>query len=281
MKLRNILFALTVPALALLAACGGDGTDVKPKPTVTFQTGSGFTFSNASVKFDSILKIGIRATTADKKLAKVKVTLATNGGTAGTIWDTTISSANFNFDYKYQVKGGVGDVQKFEVTATDDNGESASVSLNITINPPIFSVNQTGNQKCWNIIGINKGAYDLNEQMERGSAEDEKFKDLKDMTTISNPDFSKAWTSGNGSKFVRVAKADWDNISSSQDLLDLWNQKATSSSTSITNLAVNDYILIKSGQATKFNIYVIRVDEVSDVAGNNDFVKFTFIYADI
>jgi hypothetical protein len=39
--------------------------------------------------------------------------------------------------------------------------------------------------------------------------------------------------------------------------------------------------LVKTGQAVAFNIYLIRVDDVQDVSGNNDFVKFTFIYADI
>lgn len=278
MKLKSILIALSIPALAFLASCGG--TDAaKPKPTITFQTGSGFTFSDAKAKFDSVLRIGIRATSNDKKLSKVKVTLSTNGGTAGTIWDTTISTASFNFDYNYTVKGGTGDVQTLEVTATDDNATTASVSLKVTITPPIYTVAQEGNQRCWNIIGLNKGAYDLNEKSERGSAEDEKLKDLKDMTTISNPDFSKAWTSGNGTKFVRVTKNDWDNTSSSGDMFDLWGTKGASATTTITNLAVGDYILVKTGQAVDFNIYLIRVDEVADVAGNNDYVKFTFIYA--
>lgn len=281
MKLKSILIALSIPALAFLAACGGGTDAAKPKPTITFQTGSGFTFSDANAKFDSVLNIGIRAASTDKKLAKVKVTVSANGAAAGTVWDTTISVATFNYDYKYTVKGGTGDIQTLEVTAIDDNGTSAAVSLKVTITPPTYTVNQTGNQRVWNIIGLNKGAYDLNLQMERGSAEDEKLKDLKDMTTVSNPDFSKAWTSGNGSKFVRVTLNDWNNVSSSADLLDLWQSKGASATATITNLAVNDYILVKSGQAVGFNIYVIRVDEVSDVAGNNDYVKFTFIYADI
>ncbi len=281
MKFRNILLALTVPALAFLAACGGDSTTVKPKPTITFQTGAGFTSGAAKAQYDSVLNIGIRAITADKKLAKIQVKIGTNGGDDLVKWDTMISSSNFNYDYKYTVKGSVGDVLKLTIVAIDDNGESASQSLNITIQTPSYTVSQEGAQYCWNIIGANKGAYDLNAKSERGAGEDEALKDLKDMTTVGNPVFSKSWTSGNGTKFVRVALNDWNNISSSNDLADLWDAKKATATSTITNLAKDDYILVKTGQAVAFNIYLIRVDDVQDVTGNNDFVKFTFIYADI
>ena len=124
MNFKNILLAVSIPALAFLVACGGETT--APKPNVTFQTGAGFTFQNINVRFDSILKIGIRATTKDKKLAGVKITISTNGASAGTIWDTAISSASLDYDYKYQVKGGAGDVQTLTVVVTDDNKETAS-----------------------------------------------------------------------------------------------------------------------------------------------------------
>lgn len=281
MKFRNILLALTVPALAFLAACGGDSTSVKPKPTLSFQTGAGYTFSAAKAVFDSSLKIGIRATTADKKLAKIQVKIGTNGGDDLVKWDTMISSASFNYDYNYTVKGSVGDVLKLSIVATDDNGETATQSLNITIQTPSYTVSQEGSQYCWNFIGANKGAYDLNAKSERGTGEDEALKDIKDMTTLSNPVFSKAWSSGNGAKFARVTMNDWNNISSSTDLADLWDTKKATATATITNLAKNDYIIVKTGQSIAFNVYLIRVDDVQDVTGNNDFVKFTFIHADI
>lgn len=280
MKLKNILVAIAIPGLVFLAACGG-GEDAKPKPNITFQTGAGFTFQDINVRFDSVLKIGIRATSKDKKLSGIKVTLSTNGGIAGTIWDTAISEASFDYDYMYTVKGGAGDVQTLAVTALDDNGESASQSLKITIKPALNPVKQTGGQKVYNIIGPSKGAYDLNAGLQRASAESESLKDLKDMTTISNPDFSQKWTSGNGSKFAKVTMNDWNNATTTEALFDLWNTKA-SVATSTIDLKQGDYIVVKTGQAVSFNIYLIRIDKVNNTpSDNNDFVEFTYYQEDI
>lgn len=276
------MIAALFPALAFLAACGGDGTSA-PKPNVTFQTGSGFTFQDISVKFDSVLKIGIRATTKDKKLAGVKVTLSTNGGIAGTIWDTAISTASFDFDYIYQVKGGAGDVQTFTVIVTDDNKETASTSLKITIKAPLRPLKQTGGQRVNNIIGAQKGAYDLNKEMQRASAEPESLKDLKDLTTVSGGGaFSKAWGSGNGTKFARVTAADWNIATTTEALFDLWETKKDIATSTITSIAVGDYIVCKTGQAVSFNIYLIRIDKVVDTpSDNNDFIEFTYYKEDI
>lgn len=281
MKLKNILIALAIPGLAFLASCGGE--EAAPKPNVTFQTGAGYTFQNINVQFDSVLKIGIRAKSNDKKLSGVKVTLSTNGATAGTIWDTAISSLTFDYDYIYQVKGGAGDVQTFTVIATDDNGESASQSFNITIKPALNPLKQTGGQRVWNIIGSNKGAYDLNMITQRASNESESLKDLKDLTVVAGGGvFSKSWGSGNGTKFAKVSAADWNTATTTEALFDLWEANASASTSTITNIAAGDYIVCKTGQAVSFNIYLIRVDAVVATPGdNNDYIEFTYYKEDI
>jgi hypothetical protein len=282
MKFKNILLALAIPALAFLAACGG-GDSVPPKPNVTFQTGTGFTFQDVTVRFDSVLKVGIRATTKDKKLAGVKVTLSTNGAAAGTLWDTMISSASFDYNYIYKVKGGAGDVQTFTVVVTDDNKETASQSFSITLKPALMPLKQTGGQRVNNIIGANKGAYDLNAIIQRASGESESLKDLKDLTVVAGGGvFSKSWGSGNNTKFARVTLSDWNTATNTEALFDLWNTKSSSATSTITNIAVGDYIVCKTGQAVSFNIYLIRVDKVTETAGdNNDFIEFTYYKEDI
>lgn len=281
MKFKNILLALAIPALAFLAACGDE--TAAPKPNVTLQTGAGFTFQNVTVRFDSVLKIGVRATSKDKKLASVKITLSTNGAAAGTLLDTLAGSASFDFDYFYQVKGGAGDVQTLTVIAIDDNKETASQSFTITIKPALQALKQTGGQRVNNIIGANKGAYDLNAILQRASGESESLKDLKDLTVVAGGGvFSKSWGSGNGTKFARVTLSDWNTATNTEALFDLWNTKSASATSTITNIAKDDYIICKTGQAVSFNIYLIRIDKVNETASdNNDFIEFTYYKEDI
>lgn len=286
MKLKNILFAMAIPGLAFLAACGDDETKA-PAPNITFQTGAGYTFQNINVQFDSVLKIGIRAKSNDKKLASVKVTLSTNGAAAGTIWDTAISTATFDYDYIYQVKGGTGDVQTLSIVAVDDNGESASQSINITIKPALNPLKQTGGQRVWNILGPvgQKGAYDLNAITGRASNESESLKDLKDLTVVAGGGiFSESWGSGNGTKFARVTANDWNTATNTEALFDLWETKAATATSTITDINVGDYIVCKTGQNVSFNIYLIRIDAVvnTPAAGdNNDYIEFTYYKEDI
>jgi hypothetical protein len=282
MKFKHILLAVAVPALAFLSSCdegnGGGGDVKKPAPTITFQTGTGFTSSDVSCRYDSLLKIGIRSTATEKNLTGVKVYISANGGPKGVILDTIIVNKNiFNMDYFYRVKGGAGDVQTVEVEATQENGESSRVSFKITIKLEARPLDQVGTQRVNNIIGAYEGAYDLNMGELRKSSDDEATKDLKDMTSISNPTFSKSWTSGNGSKFIRVTKGDWDNATSTESLYDLWVAKGAGATSTITNLAKDDYILVKTTQFVSFNVYLIRVDVVFETASNNnDYIEFTY-----
>ncbi|MBL7812172.1 MAG: hypothetical protein JNL57_08110 [Bacteroidetes bacterium] len=283
-KFQHILMALAVPAIALLAACGDDGTTSAPKPTLTFQTGAGFTFSAAQAQVDSVMTIGMIATSNDKKLKMIQVKLSTNGGTAGVVKDTITSAKTITWVYKYKVQGTVGDVLTLTALVTDDNGETASQSFNIEIVPPQAPVKLVQNQQVWNLQGPNKGAYDLNLEAEVGAGQPPLTKDLLDKTTSTAPiTFSKAWTSGNGTtKFVRVTKNDWDNTTNSNYLWNLYKTNAANTTTSISNLALGDYILVKTGQSVPFSIYIIRVDEVKDTpSDNNDYVKFSFYKADI
>jgi len=277
MKLKHILFATAVPAIAFLASCGGEDDTALPKPTITFKTGAGFTSGNALASADSNLKIGIIGVTADKKLKSAKVELSTNGGANAKLWDTVISVGTFNYDYKFKVAGSVADNLKLTFTVTDDNGESASTSLNIEVMPPTVAIGLQQNQYVYNIIGVEKGAYDLATSAPKGSADPETVKDLKDMTTVSSGIFSKSWTSGNGTKFVRVDASDWDNATSSNYLYNLWKTNSSSATTSITNLALNNVILVKTGQSVDFNIYIIKVTEVKETTSDNlDFIKFSY-----
>ncbi len=280
MKLRNILFAAILPVGAFLASCGGGTEDPKPKPTITLQSGAGFTAASQDSYFDSTLKFGIRSFSNDEKLASVSVTISTNGSTPATLWDTTFSSKTLNYDYKYQVKGGVGDAQVITFTAVDKNGEKATTSVTISLIPGTVSLATVSGQQVNNIIGMGLGAYDLYSSVNVAAASAETTKDLKDMTVSTGPNagvFPKTWTSGNGSKFVKVTANDWNNATSSDYLWNLWKTNASSATTTSPVLAKDDILLVKTGQSLAFNIYILKITQVNvTAADNNDFIMFDY-----
>lgn len=280
MKIKNILLALALPAAAFLASCG-DETASKPKPTLTFQTGAGFTFSNLSAAKDSNLVFGIRATSTDKKLASAKVTQSTNGGAAGTIWDTVLNAATFNYDLNYKVLGGVDDKIVLTFTVVDDNGETATQTIQITVNPKNFGLGLEGNQYVYNILGPEKGSYDLNNSIPvESTPANDAVRDIVDQTTTAT--FAKAWGTKNGTKFVKVTTENWNNASFSDYLYNLWKSEGSKATTTVTNLALNDIILCKTGQAVDFNIYLIKILEVKETTiDNKDYVKFEYKKADV
>lgn len=281
MKFKHILFALAIPSLAILASCGDDTGTEKPKPTLNFETGATYTSSAALASVDSVLKYGIRATSTDQKLKSVKVTISTNGGTALTYWDTAINTKIFNFDLNYKVAGSVADVLTLNFTATDDNGESVSKSLTIEIAPANVAIGRQQGFRVYNIIGASPGAFDLNTSSTKSAGDPATVKDLIDMTVSTGANagvFSKSWTSGNGTKYVKLTTNDYNNATSSNFIYNLWKNNSPSATTTVSNLTTGDVILIKTGQAIRFNLYILKVTNVNatPVGDNSDYVEFEY-----
>jgi len=279
MKMKHVLFALAIPALAFLSSCGGGSDpDAAPKPTLSFQTGAGFTFADAQAGVDDILKIGIIAKSNDSKLSKVTINLSTNGGTPGVIFDTTVNANGATFTYNYKVQGSVADVLKLTVTANDANGTSAEQSLSIEITPATVAIGLQQNQQVYNLqspAGYN-GAYDLTKSAGKFSADKPSEKDIIDGTP-SSAVFSKSWTTGNGSKFVKVSANDYNLATSSSFIYNLWKTNAANASATVTDIKLGDVILVKSGQSVPFGLYIIKVTEVKETTTDNlDYIKFEY-----
>jgi len=261
MKMKHVLFALAIPALAFLSSCGGGSDpDAAPKPTLSFQTGSGFTFDDAQAGVDDILKIGVIAKSNDSKLNKVTINLSTNGGTPGVIFDTTVNANGATFTYNFKVQGSVTDVLKLTVTASDANGTTAEQSLSIEITPATVAIGLQQNQYIYNLqspAGYN-GAYDLTKSSAKYSNDNRTEKDIIDGTP-SSAVFSKSWTTGNGSKY------------------NLWKTNAANATATATDLKLGDVILVKSGQSVPFGLYIIKITEVKETTTDNlDYIRFEY-----
>jgi hypothetical protein len=279
MKLKHVLFAMALPVLAFLTSCGSDGSeDAKPKPTLSFQTGAGFTFADGQAGVDDVLKIGVIAKSNDSKLSKVTISLSTNGGTSGVIFDTTINANSTAFNYNYTVQGGVADVLKLTVSAKDNNGTSTEQVLSIEITPPTVAIGLQQNQFVYNLqspAGYN-GAYDLTTSSPKFTADKPAEKDIVDQTPTSAL-FNKTWGTANGSKFVKVTANDYNLSTSSTYIYNLWKNNSATATSTLANIALGDVILVKSGQSVPFGLYIIKVTEVKETAGDNlDYIKFEY-----
>jgi len=279
MKMKHVLFALAIPALAFLSSCGGGSDpDAAPKPTLSFQTGSGFTFDDAQAGVDDILKIGVIAKSNDSKLNKVTINLSTNGGTPGVIFDTTVNANGATFTYNFKVQGSVTDVLKLTVTASDANGTTAEQSLSIEITPATVAIGLQQNQYIYNLqspAGYN-GAYDLTKSSAKYSNDNRTEKDIIDGTP-SSAVFSKSWTTGNGSKFVKVSANDYNLSTSSTFIYNLWKTNAANATATATDLKLGDVILVKSGQSVPFGLYIIKITEVKETTTDNlDYIRFEY-----
>lgn len=264
-----------MPALVFLAACGDEKE--KPAPTVTFDTSPVYVYQDAILSKDSNIIIRVVGNSNDQKLKNLNVTLSTNGGAAGTIKDTMVSGKTLNYSFKYKVTGTVGDKQTLTFKLTDDNGESATKAITIDVAPVLKSLGMSTNQMVFNVQGTNKGAYDLLTLNQVSKIEPEAIKDIKDLTP-SSAVFNSTWGSGNGSLYGKVTSNDWINTTTSTHIYNLWSQKASTSTATISGILQGDVYVIKAGQVgVPFPYYLIKIDKVTITGGadNNDVIEFS------
>ncbi len=279
-KFFNYTLICAAAGLAFLSACGEDDP-IKPKPTLTLNSAAGYTAVDVKSENGTKLKFGIVATAPSLlKLKQFTVKIATNGGVAAGLKDTVLNASSLNYEWNFTVNGAVNDKITLSFTVALENGETDSKSVTITVIAPVENLSESAGQEVNNMIGPNLGAYNLVSGIQMRADSSEARKDIKDMTTTSTANtytFAQSWTSGNGSKFIKVSAADYTNTSTNQQLIDLWNAKASSAANTVTNIAKGDVILVKSGQNVTFPYFLVNVTDVVLTTGNNN-DKYVFSY---
>ena len=150
----------------------------------------------------------------------------------------------------------------------------------VTVIPPTAPLQGFQTQLVYN--SNNTGfeiAYDLNKGVGLLKNAAATQKDLMDMSTSAMAQFSKIWGSDNQSKFVKVTSNDFTNASTTTFLYTLWKANSATATAQTSVLAVGDVYLVKSGQDLPFNLYIIKVTKIQDIAkiGNhNDYVEFSY-----
>ncbi len=277
--MKKFVLALSLPVLAFLGSCGGDGAN--PEPSISLNAGAGLVNADMQIMSDSMLKFSITATAGSESLSKITVTSSTNGASATTLQDTSVSGKTVSYVLSKRIAGSVDDKIVVTFTATDANGKTKATSLTISVIPATVPLIGTQLQKVWNTLnGAYGNAYDLETSTEIMPTNiDPKKKDLLDMTVTGDAQFSKSWGSGNGTKFVKLTSNDFTIATTTTSLYNLWKNNSASAVTKVTNLAINDVYLVKTGQDLPFNLYIIKITDLVDnpAAGNhNDYIEFSY-----
>lgn len=277
MKFNAWMLILPVAAVAFLSSCGGDEEDA-PKPTVTLSiTGEKITGSEAEVSSD--ISISANATAGSENLKSVLFTVKINNGAAITVFDSAVTGKTFTATVPTKTVGSTGDDVQYILTVNDANGSSAQATVNLSIVPKLNSLEGAANQIVYNFNSQGQNvAYDLvaGFALQRASAPIDQ--DLKDATVTGAAQWSKTWTSGNGTKFIKVAANDWNNAASTTYLFNLYKANKDKMTAQYT-FAEGDVVLIKSTQEVDFNIYIVKIGKLTDlpqIGNNNDFVQFDY-----
>ncbi|MFM2335706.1 MAG: hypothetical protein RIS91_1709 [Bacteroidota bacterium] len=278
MKLKHLLLALSLPVVAFLGSCGGDSND--PKPTISLTAGAKFVSSDISVMSDSLLSFSISATSGSGALSGISANYSINGKSAVSIKDTSVNGNAVAFVIKHRLAGSVDDVVTYTFTAKDANGQTASVSVKISVIPPTAPLIGFSNQLIYNARNTGfENAYDLNKGVGLLTNASATLKDMMDKTTSSMDQFSKIWGSDNSGKFVKVTANDFTNASTTTYLYNLWKANGANAVAQTAVLAVGDVYLVKSGQDLPFNLYIVKVTKIQDltaVGNHNDYVEFSY-----
>ncbi len=278
MKLKHLLLALSLPVVAFLGSCGGDSND--PKPTISLTAGAKFVSGDISVMSDSLLSFSISATSGSGALSGISANYSINGKSAVSIKDTSVNGNAVSFVIKHRLAGSVDDVVTYTFTAKDANGQTASVSVKISVIPPTAPLIGFSNQLIYNARNTGfENAYDLNKGVGLLTNASATLKDMMDKTTSSMDQFSKIWGSDNSGKFVKVTANDFTNASTTTYLYNLWKANGANAVAQTAVLAVGDVYLVKSGQDLPFNLYIVKVTKIQDltaVGNHNDYVEFSY-----
>jgi len=278
MKLKHLLLALTLPVVAFLGSCGGDSND--PKPSISLTAGAKFVSSDISVMSDSMLSFSISATSCSGALSNNTANYSINGKPSVMIKDTSVAGNAVAFVIKNRLAASVDDVVTYNFIAKDANGQTATVSVKITVIPPTAPLVGFSNQLIYNARNTGfENAYDLNKGVGLLTNASATVKDLMDKTTSTMDQFSKIWGSDNNSKFLKVSANDFTNASTTTYLYNLWKANSATAVATTGTLAVNDVYVVKSGQDLPFTLYIVKVTKIQDLtaAGNhNDYIEFSY-----
>lgn len=298
MKKFAFLFLLALTGSLFLASCsGGDsGTEDKPKPSINWKGGGNYTSTNVSVAADNTIDFGINATASSgEKITKVRVTVNVNGIGNLILADSVVKVANIAIDWTGINVGKLpGSKAVYTATATQSNGESASVSFIVTVTSAGKTVQTRANISMGGQTNSTIGSffnYTSQQTMFLSDANNNPasvdfiyYSGTTNLQTFCAPDDAQVtqifasianWSVRNNTRFRKttLTATDFDAINDGDPSTAIDNQ-ATTNVTSLASLAnklkVGDVIVFITAGGQEFGL--IKVTAVNGSASGD--VKF-------
>jgi ribosomal protein L21E len=264
-KINSLLGLLLVGGMAVLSSCNKD----EANPTLDITSGGTVT-GNTTLGQDVAFSVGITATGPDSKLKKFTVTRTDVNNTTTTKPDTSINSDNFTYTYNGKT-GQVAGTETYVFTITDDNGNTASKTLTITISGSgvtDYTAKMIGGQNnaAGSFFSTTTGAvYQITDAKNNPTAIDLCYyfgtTVSGENAVIASPDDTEAnvyygasnrpstWASRNSTRLATTSltAADFTDVNTLTKLQNNAAPANTATDTRITNLSVNDVIAFKTG----------------------------------
>lgn len=276
MKLKQIIFSLSVASMAFLASCGEDSST--PKPTISLNAGAGYVSKDGDVNAGSVITFSISANAGSDALKNIVITCAMANGSVKTLLDTSLTAKTNNFTKALVAQGSVGDAIAYTFTANDANGQSASTKVTTTVIPVETALDGVSGQQVYNATSVGMPvAYNLPLSTPITTGVNG-VKDILDKTTSGSAQWTKTWGSGNGTKFVKISANDYNNAEGTGYVYSLWKAYGSTAKDQIT-LVDGDCYLVKSGQDVPFGLFVLKITAVVDLpaaGNNNDYAQFDY-----
>lgn len=155
---------------------------------------------------------------------------------------------------------------------TDKDALSASFTVNVTVAPATTPLSTEETGAFYHLAGLEKGAYDLDSNMERSSSESEALKDMIN-TDAASETFTGSWMAGNTTMFVKDNSFDYTNATVESATA---AYTAGTAASSVTNPAVDD-IYVAYVRGSYYAVVKITAIDPSEGTGSNT-GKITFTY---
>lgn len=257
-----VLFSATL----LISSCTSDTTTPVEPPSISFVTGTGLISGNATVNVSTPFVVKILAeanVTSGSKIASVGIRRIINNQTVG---DTvfTFNDATVTFEVTFMSYSQAG-VENIEFKATDKDGQTASISLQITTQESASGAIDSWTERIlgsWNnptgssFASINGNVYTLDQAFANQTIIDYMYwwAASTNSATIGAPDDPNAalvfntgefkldnWTTKNATRFktTTVVSAEFDNIAYASEIIPI---ATGADQTRLADLTVNQVI---------------------------------------
>ena len=289
--MKRVFFFLTailLGTMTMITSCTDDTEEPDLPPSISFVTGAGYISDDATIEVNTPFVVKILAeanATSNAKIASIGVTRIFNNQIVG---DTafTFNDATVTFELTIMSYPTAG-VENIEFEATDKDGQSAKISLQITTEEAAGGAIDSWTEKVlgsWNnptgssFASINGNVYTLDQAFDNQSLIDYMYwwAASTNSATLGAPDDPNAadvfntgdyklenWTTKNATRFktTTVTSAGFDAIIYASEIIDI----ATGADQSrLANLEVDDVIAFVTVTGKRGLIRIKTIDSGSD-----------------